>query len=362
MKATFALLGCTHPHSRMHAGTLRVSPLVERVWLWDPDRGAAEALADAVGAKLAGATDDLRSALRDEVEFALVCRRNDVNPETVVDAARAGKHVLSEKPMATTAARLRPVLAEVKQAGVALGVYYPWRCHPAAVDLRRLRAEGLFGRMLAAEMRMVTSQVRFRNPEHWLFSRDLGGGGILHWLGCHYLDLMRYLLGDDITHVTALTGTLNGFPLEVEDTAAVALRWGSGALATFSSGYHLPRSTAGYSGAAYDSYLAARGLEGYFQWTPTRADEVVRVVSNHPDWAAAPERELHYRLEQSDAYCGGFGLELLHAFIRNTRAGLPQVAGGEDALHVLEFLEAAYRSAATERTVALEEVREGSGD
>lgn len=360
--ASFALLGCTHPHSRMHANTLRVSPLVERVWLWDPDRSAAESLAEAVGPKLAGVTDDLSSALRDEVEFALVCRRNDVNPETVVAAARAGKHVLSEKPMATIAAHLRPVLAEVKAAGVGLGVCYPWRCHPAAVDLRRLREAGIFGRPLAAELRMVTSQVRFRNPEHWLFSRELGGGGILHWLGCHYLDLMRYLLGDDITHVSALTGTLNGFPLEVEDTAAVAIRWSSGALATFSSGYHLPRSTAGYSGAAYDTYLSMRGLEGYFQWTPTRADEVVQVVSNHPDWAAAPERELRYRLEKSEAYCGGFGLELMHQFIRNVRFGSPQVAGGDDALHVLEFLEAAYRSAATGQTVALEAVREGSGD
>lgn len=360
--ANFVVLGCTHPHSRMHVNTLRVSPLVGKVWLWDPERAAAELLAEHAGPKFAGATDDLSAALRDEVEFAVVCRRNDVNPETVVAAARAGKQVMSEKPMATTAARLRPVLREVEAAGVALGVCYPWRCHPAATDLRGLRDRGVFGRILAAEMRMVTSQVRFRNPEHWLFSREYGGGGILHWLGCHYFDLMRHLLDDDITHVSALTGALNGFALEVEDTAAVSMRWSSGALGTYAAGYHLPRSTAGYAGAAYDTYLAVRGLEGYFQWQPTRADEIVRVESVHPDWAASPARELRYRLEPCDAYCGSFGLALMEAFIRNARAGVPQIAGGEDALRVLEFLEAAYRSAETGQTVSLEEMRAGLGD
>jgi predicted dehydrogenase len=346
--ATFALLGCTHPHSRMHLNTLRISPRVERIWLWDPEQEAAAALAEHAGPKLAGATDDLPAALRDEVEFALVCRRNDENPETVIAAARSGKHVMSEKPVATTAANLRPVLEEVGKTGVMLGVCYPWRCHPAARELRALVERGLLGRLLAIEARMVTSQVKFRNPEHWLFSRERGGGGILHWLGCHFLDLLRYIAQDEVTHVSALAATLSGQPIEVEDTAAVSMRWGSGALGTYAAGYHLPRSTAGYSGAAYDTYLAARGMEGNFAWQPTRADELVRVESAHPDWAAAPEREFRYRLEPSEAYGGRYGMELIHAFIGCARPGAarpPEVAGGEDALRVLEWVEAVYRSA-----------------
>jgi len=347
MPATFALLGCTHPHSRGHLNTLRISPEVDRVWLWDPDRAAAEALSEHAGGKLAGVADELPAALRDEVEFALVCRRNDENPETVVAAARAGKHVMSEKPMATTADRLRPVLEEVRQAGVALGVCYPWRCHPAAQDLRRLVARGLLGALMAVEARMVTSQVRFRNPEHWLFSPEKGGGGVLHWLGCHFLDLLRYVLQDEVTHVSALTGVLGGCSIQVEDSAAVSMRWASGALGTYAAGYQLPRSPTGYYGAAYDTYLAARGREGTFAWQPTRADEVVRVESAHPEWASAPEREFRYTLETSEAYGGSYGLELIQRFIADARAGRPQIAGGEDALRVLEWLEAVYRSAET---------------
>ncbi len=94
----------------MHLATLRVSPLVSGIRLWDPDRAAVEALAKDAGPKLLNAGDDFNAALPDDTEFALVCRRNDVNPETVIAAARAGKHVLSEKPGATTAASLPPVL------------------------------------------------------------------------------------------------------------------------------------------------------------------------------------------------------------------------------------------------------------
>lgn len=353
MAVTFALLGCAHPHSKGHLASLRISPEVEQIWLWDPDLAAAERLSAEAGPKLAGVTGELSSALREDVGFALVCRPNNENPEIVIAAARAGKHVLSEKPMATTAANLRPVLEEVRAAGVSLGVCYPWRRHPAARDLNAFIRQGVLGRLLATEARMVTSQVKFRDPSHWLFSRERGGGGILHWLGCHYFDLLRYLTGEEVTHVTALTGTLNGYSLEVEDTAAVAMRWSSGALGTFAAGYALPRSGAGYFGAAYDTYLAARGMDGNFRWTPTRADEVVQVESAHPDWAAAPERELRYRLEPSEAYGGSYGLEFLHAFIANARAGRPQVAGGADALRVLEWVEAVYQCAETGVSVEL---------
>lgn len=355
--ASVALLGCTHPHSRMHLATLRVSPRVGRVWLWDPDPAAAAALGAELGPKFAGAPADLPAALNDAVEAALVCRRNDENPETVVAALRAGKPVLSEKPMALTAAALRPVLQEAAAARLPLGACYPWRCHPVAREARRLVEAGLLGPLMAVEARMVTSQVRFRDPSHWLFTRRHGGGGILHWLGCHFLDLLRFVLQEEVTHVAALTGVLGGHALEVEDSAAVALRWSSGALGTFAAGYQLPRSVAGYSGATYDMYLAARGRDGRFSWAPTRDAETLRVESARPEWSTAPERELRFVLPPSEAYSGAFGLELLHRFLDAARGQGEPAATGEDALRVLEWVEAVYASAASGAQAAVPPAR-----
>ena len=80
---------------------------------------------------------------------------------------------------------------------------------------------GALGRIMAVEARMVTSQVRYRNPGHWLFRKDTAGTGILSWLGCHYLDLLCYFLDDRVVEVAALVGQQNPEQIEVEDTACL---------------------------------------------------------------------------------------------------------------------------------------------
>jgi predicted dehydrogenase len=352
--STFALLGCRHPHSAWHLATLRLLPEVERVWLWDPEIEAAQGIAAEAGEKLAGVTEDLDALLgRAEVDFALVAQRNDETPATVLRAVRAGKHVLMEKPGATAPEALLPAIEAARAARVALCPCYPWRAHPVSRDLRSFVAAGLLGRLLAVEARMVTSQVKFRDPSHWLFQREKAGGGILAWLGCHWLDLLRFLLQDEVVEVAALDATLGGVPVEVEDTVMLALRFRSGALGTFHAGYLLPRSVPGYRGAAYDTCLAARGSEGNFTWQPTAKEVAVRVESARPEWAAAPERELRYAVEPCEAYGGRHGLEFVRQFIRAARAGSPLPATGEDALRVLQIAAAAYESGASGRRIAV---------
>ena len=352
----FALLGCAHPHSRGHLSTLRCAPEVTHIHLWDEDRNAAEALAEQAGDKLASATDDLSALLQnDDIGFVVACGANDVNPETIIRAAEAGKHIFSEKPVARTAAELTPVLAAVRDRNVALGVCYQWRMHPVSVHLRELLARGVFGKLMAVEARMVTSQVKFRNPDHWLFQHEVAGGGILSWLGCHWFDLLRFILQDEVESVSAMTATRCEFPIDVEDTAAIAMRWRSGALCTFTAGYHLPLSIRGYSGASYDAYLAVRGNEGNFWWDPIAAEQVVHLESTHADFLGAPKRELRYDIEPAEAYGGRYGLEFFSEFVRDALAGRTPRASGEDALRMLQICEAVYESQETERLVRLPE-------
>src|SRR3954470_16738660 len=112
----FALLGCSHPHSRWHLSTLRLMPEIDGVWVWDPDKTAAEAISSEAGHLLQGVTDDLNALLhRDDVEWVLIASRNDVTPELVIRAAWAGKQILCEKQMAVSAEALAPALKAVAQ-------------------------------------------------------------------------------------------------------------------------------------------------------------------------------------------------------------------------------------------------------
>ena len=77
-------------------------------------------------------------------------------------------------------------------------------------DVRALIAQDLVGPLMSIEMRMLTTQPMFRKPESWLFSQSEAGGGMLAWLGCHYIDMMRYISGDEIVSVAAEVATRSG--------------------------------------------------------------------------------------------------------------------------------------------------------
>src|SRR5262249_43229194 len=141
---------------------------------------------------------------RSDVTVVLITLPNSATPSVITQAANSSKHVLCEKPCARSSAELRPALDAVRRNNVKFAAFYVWRAQPAVQKLRGLVRDGAIGRLTSAELRMVTTQVALRDPSHWLFRRDLAGGGIATWLGCHWFDLLRYTSGQEVDQVTAL--------------------------------------------------------------------------------------------------------------------------------------------------------------
>ena len=110
---------------------------------------------------------------------------------------------------------------------------------------------------------MVTSDVKRRDPEHYLFERETSTGGFFNWLACHYLDLLLYVTGERITAVTARTGNFGATDIEVEDGGVVILDLSGGGIATFIGGYWMPRW-------AGEAQWTIRGSERWVHWDPGR--------------------------------------------------------------------------------------------
>jgi predicted dehydrogenase len=349
VQLTVGMIGLNHPHTTMYLRTFDALEPVARVAMWDPDPAAGERAAAACG-KAETVHADLDALLaRPDVPIVLVALPNAMTPAVVARAAEAGKDVICEKPCARSAAEFRPALEALERHGRRFLVAYMWRANPSIQKMRELVRAGALGRLSSVELRMVTSQVRMRDPSHWLFKREVAGGGVLAWLACHWLDLMRYLTGDEVASATGLLGTLGGEPIDVEDVASVALRLRGGALATLHAGYLLTTGRAGYEGADFDYPIVLRGTEGTLTHGRDGADQVVTLQTTAPSWRAAPGQLFRYALPPSPAYGGVHGLQLFDEFIGG---GEPR-ASALDALRVLEILDAIYRSAATERTVRL---------
>jgi predicted dehydrogenase len=346
-----AFVVANHPHTNGHLNTLRLLDDVAAIHLCTLGEDNLAALAATGGAKVRSTTSNLDDLLaRSEIDAAVVSVPNHLCPDVLMRVVAAGKPVLFEKPGALTAARLREVAQAARARGVTAGAILPWRYHPISRQVRQLIQEGALGRIMAVEARMVTSQVRYRNPQHWLFGKETAGSGILSWLGVHWLDLLCFLLGERVTTVAALTGNANPEPIEVEDTACLALQYQRGTLGTLHAGYLLPGSKSGYSGASYDNYIAIRGYDGWITW-PQTASPGYTLFSAAPAWAAAGKQERHFDLPPSEAYAGAHGLEFVHDFLHAARAGQPAPCPIEDAVHVLEVVEAALESAVSGRTL-----------
>lgn len=347
------LVVAEHPHAPMHLNTLRVLDEVTGIHICALAGDDLEALQRAGGAKVLSTTTSLEALLSQrELDALVVAVPNDLCPPILSKAVAAGKPVLFEKPGATSAAALRAVAGEASRAGVTLGAILPWRYHPISQEVSQLVRGGALGKIMTVEARMVTSQVRYRDPSHWLFSKERAGSGILSWLGVHWLDLLGFLIGQRVTSVAALAGQLNPEGVAVEDTACLALRYEQGTLGTLHAGYLLPGSRSGYSGASYDNYLAVRGYDGWITW-PGGAPPAYSLYSVAPQWAAAGRQERRFELPLLDAYSGVYGAAFVRDFLVASRAGQPAPCPVEDAVHALEVVEAAVESAATGRTVTI---------
>ena len=226
--STVAIYGLTHPHTEMYLETLEALDEVVGVVLVDEDEAARHA---AQTQKLRARFDTLQPALdRPDVAHVLLALPNDRTPAALVQAIEAGKGVFTEKPAARSAAEFEPVLSALERRLVPFTIAYLNRWAPPIRQIRELYRAGAIGRLTSVELRMVTTQVRMRDPRSWLFRRESVGGGVVAWLGCHWLDALRYVTGDEITRVQAELATTSGEAIDVEDAAVVAFRTSSGAV------------------------------------------------------------------------------------------------------------------------------------
>jgi predicted dehydrogenase len=201
---------------------------------------------------------DWRAAVhRDDVDLVDICLPDECHAEVAIAAARAGRHILCEKPLAQTVEQGEAALAEVERAGVTAMVGLQYRRTPAAELLGRLIDDGRLGRphtVRAYFARDVGADPATRVG--WRFDAARIGSGSVHALGPHVIDLLRYLVGE-ITAVAASVQSDVGTDGRASDSADVLLRFAGGAhgvlqtsWAAFGRKHHLEIEVLGGNGGA----------------------------------------------------------------------------------------------------------------
>jgi UDP-N-acetyl-2-amino-2-deoxyglucuronate dehydrogenase len=149
------------------------------------------------------AHDSLEEALGDEhVDIVGIFTPHDVHAGQVLAAARAGKHMIIEKPVCLTPDELRAVRAAVRQAGVKTIVGFVLRWNPLIALIRRNIDDGHLGRLIFAEADYLHGLIDKPYKKEWYFRRDTGGSSLL-LAGCHAVDAVRFLVGRPVVEVQA---------------------------------------------------------------------------------------------------------------------------------------------------------------
>ena len=228
----WGLIGCGDIARRRVAPALRDLPNCELVAVSRARADLAESFAAEFGARRWHA-DWRRLVADEEVEAVYVATPVHLHAEQAAAAARAGKHVLCEKPLAMSVAECDRMIEACEGVGVRLGVAYYRHFYPAVERIKAVLASGEIGRPVFAQ---VNAFERFdpdpAHPRRWLVEKGLAGGGPMFDFGCHRIEVLINLLGR-VERVRSLVGNVL-FEREVEDTASALLRFEGGAQAVLS--------------------------------------------------------------------------------------------------------------------------------
>jgi len=312
------MISFAHMHAWSYAEQVRALPNATLVALADDNVDRARAAGDRFGVERVYATH--RDMLAKEpLDAVIVCSENVRHAEHAIDAMTAGKHVLCEKPLATTPEDALRMVRAAEQHRVALMTAFPCRFHPAARRAAAVLSGRRIGRVLA-----VNGTNHGRNPGGWFITPELSGGGAIADHTVHVVDLLRWATGQEVVEVFA-EATQFDPKLSVEDGALLSLRFDD-FVATLDASWSRPAANPVWG----DVTLEIVGSEG-----------LVSLDLFAQDFQVVRDRDSRVVFENwGDDMDGALVLEFLEAVER----GREPAVTGLDGLRAVEVVDAAYRS------------------
>jgi predicted dehydrogenase len=281
-KVRFGLIG-TGTWGNVHAETYSTHHRASLAAVCDVDEARARKAADLWGA--GRVYTDYREMLRNpDIDAVAVVTPDFAHREPIVEAARASKHIIVEKPLATTRRDLDQIGEAVTKAGVKLMVDFHCRWCPPLVVARNDIENGVIGELVSAYVRLNNTLFVPLKMLSWS-----GKSSILWFLGSHTVDALRFLLGDEVTRVYSVSrsGVLRGKGIDVPDIYQTILEFAGGPVATIENHWIMPDTSPSYN----DFKVSVVGSTGMFNMDLTHNQLIERYLEghcDHPDVIDAP--------------------------------------------------------------------------
>lgn len=238
------ILGCGSITKLRHAPEYAAHPGARLVGFFDPVTDRARELAEQYGAKVYESTDDMLAS--PEIDAVSVCTANRFHAPVTIQALKNHKHVLCEKPMAITLEECEAMIHTARETGKYLMIGHNQRLVPAHIKAREIIRRGDVGRILSFKTSFghggPEAWSADKSAGTWFFQKNHAFVGALGDLGIHKVDLIRWLLGEEIVEVQAMVSTLDkkgpdGNLIDVDDHAICLLKSAGGITGTLTASW-----------------------------------------------------------------------------------------------------------------------------
>ncbi|HXG70982.1 MAG TPA: Gfo/Idh/MocA family oxidoreductase [Gemmatimonadaceae bacterium] len=314
--------------------------------VYSPTLSNAQRLADAAGA---AAYDDLaRFLAHTPLDLVLIGSPPGLHAEQAITAIERGLHVLIEKPLDVSSARVSAVIAAAAKGRVQVGVFFQDRLKPDIVRVKSLIENQRLGKPVMASGRVKWHRAPdYYGDSRWRGRTALDGGGALMSQGIHTVDLLQWMFGPVVSVTAAIATRIHA--IESEDTAAATLTFRSGAIGVIEA------TTSVYPG--YARRLELTGSEGTLIVEGDRLiAEDLREAQRHcaaPDLApSTPPDAAAVTATVADAEPHA---RVIADFIEAVRSGRAPMCDAHEGRKSIAIIEAIYHSARTRRAVAVGE-------
>lgn len=324
--AKVAMLSKWHVHAPGYAkSVIENGSEITCVWDEDPQRG--QKWADELGADFVPCLDELLA--RTDVDAVVVDTPTSMHYEVIMKAAKAGKHIFTEKTLAPTVAQCLEIKKAIEDNQVKFTISFPQRTYPSVQYAKQVLDSGELGTVSLVRLRNAHSGASANwLPDYWYIEKDACGGSMMD-LGCHPMYISAYLLGKPV-RISSMYNDITGHG--VDDNAVNLIEFANKAVAVVETGFVTP-----YTPWAFEIY----GTEGALLAT----DQKVRLIS-------AETRKY------TDQYIEVTNLpkELpmpITSFLHAVDYGTPVDFGIEDAIDLARLLENAYLAHSAGKTVEI---------
>lgn len=320
------IISFAHMHAYSYAQALIKHPEAQLVGIWDADTKKGEGIATQYETTFYSSLDEM---LETEMDAVIICSENINHKEHVLKAASYRKHILCEKPIATEISDAIEMIDACAKHQVILQVAYPVRFSTPIENVYNIIKSGEIGEVIA-----VNATNHGQMPGGWFVDPAMSGGGAATDHIVHVMDLLRWMLEDEVKSVYAELDT-RFYDINVDDCGLVMLEMESGVIVSIDPSWSRPKTFPTWG----DVTLEMIGTEGTLS---------VDAFKEHSIFYNDQAQKIEQKSWTED-----MDERLVDDFVDCVKQGRAPFITGEDGLRTLEVVKAAYQSNLVKQAISL---------